>query len=63
MSYDCGAERCDRDDRHEHNLDDHECDECEEAYPHSVLLEKHIVDDHPETVKVDPPSAGVNLDA
>lgn len=32
------------------NIDDHSCpvDGCEKAYPHSLLTDKHVVDDHPE---------------
>lgn len=35
------------------DFDDHPCpvDDCDEAYPHSLLLDKHIVDDHPEWIE------------
>jgi hypothetical protein len=56
--HDCGADRCDRTDVHEHNLSDYPCDVegCDEAYPHELLREKHYVDEHPEFVT--PPETG-----
>jgi hypothetical protein len=32
------------------DLDEHECpvEGCDEAYPHSLLTDKHVVDDHPQ---------------
>jgi hypothetical protein len=53
--YDCGTYGCTRTDYHEHNLDDHECpvDGCDSAYPHALLKDKHLVDEHPEYVNPD----------
>ena len=61
MAYDCGAQRCDRDDYHEHNLDDHPCpvDGCEKAYPHVLLKDKHLVDEHPTYIDPDAGSSAV----
>lgn len=40
---------------HGHELDDYPCKEegCEEAYPHPLLREKHVLMEHPERVEIE----------